>query len=53
MMRNQAGLVPRANSMIAMDGTLELRSEGKGLGARAVLTLKAAPMLREEKELAA
>jgi signal transduction histidine kinase len=42
-----------ANSMIAMEGQLDLRSEGKGHGARAVITLKAAPMLSEEKELAA
>jgi len=42
-----------ANSILAMEGTLELRSEGKGHGARAVITLKAAPMLAEEKELAA
>jgi signal transduction histidine kinase len=42
-----------ANSILAMEGTLELRSEGKGHGARAVITLKAAPMLREEKDLAA
>ncbi|MES2441389.1 MAG: CHASE4 domain-containing protein [Pseudomonadota bacterium] len=41
------------NSMLAMDGTLELQSEGKGHGARAVITLKMAPMLSEEKELAA
>lgn len=41
------------NSMLAMDGTLELKSEGKGHGARAVITLKGAPMLSEEKELAA
>jgi len=41
------------NSMLAMDGTLELKSEGKGHGARAVITLQAAPMLPEEKELAA
>ncbi|MCW3845639.1 ATP-binding protein [Sphingomonas sp. LB-2] len=42
-----------ANSILAMEGTLELRSEGKGHGARAVITLKAAPMLAAEKELAA
>lgn len=41
------------NSMLAMDGTLNLKSEGKGHGARAVITLKGAPMLSEEKELAA
>ncbi|MEZ0243550.1 MAG: CHASE4 domain-containing protein [Sphingomonas sp.] len=41
------------NSILAMEGTLELRSEGKGHGARAVITLKAAPMLAAEKELAA
>jgi signal transduction histidine kinase len=32
-----------ANSMLAMDGALELQSDGKGMGARAVLTLSAAP----------
>lgn len=42
-----------ANSMLAMEGTLELRSDGKGHGARAVITLKGAPMLAAEKELAA
>jgi signal transduction histidine kinase len=42
-----------ANSMLAMEGSLELVSEGPGLGARAVITLNAAPMLTEEKELAA
>jgi signal transduction histidine kinase len=31
-----------ANSMLAMEGALELKSEGKGHGARAVITLKAA-----------
>ncbi|WP_233503482.1 sensor histidine kinase [Sphingomonas psychrotolerans] len=31
-----------ANSMLAMEGALELRSEGRGMGARAVLTLNAA-----------
>lgn len=31
-----------ANSMIAMGGSLALRSDGKGTGARAVLTLQAA-----------
>lgn len=31
-----------ANSMLAMDGTLELVSDGKGMGARAILTLGAA-----------
>jgi C4-dicarboxylate-specific signal transduction histidine kinase len=33
-----------ANSMLAMQGSLELRSDGKGQGARAVLTLGAAAM---------
>jgi len=42
-----------ANSIVAMEGTLELRSEGPGTGARAVITLKAAPMMAEAKELAA
>ena len=32
-----------ANSMNAMEGSLALESEGKGLGATAVLTLKAGP----------
>ena len=32
-----------ANSMLAMEGSLELQSDGKGMGARAVLTLRAAP----------
>lgn len=31
-----------ANSMLAMDGALEVRSNGKGLGAKAILTLGAA-----------
>jgi signal transduction histidine kinase len=31
-----------ANSMLAMDGALELQSDGKGMGARAVLSLGAA-----------
>jgi signal transduction histidine kinase len=37
-----------ANSMIAMGGTLELQSDGKGIGARAVLTLEAAPAAADE-----
>ncbi|MDT8759689.1 ATP-binding protein [Sphingomonas psychrotolerans] len=37
-----------ANSMLAMDGSLELQSDGKGLGARAVLTLRAAPAAMAE-----
>jgi signal transduction histidine kinase len=41
-----------ANSMLAMDGALELQSDGKGLGARAVLTLSPAPLAAAE-ELAA
>jgi signal transduction histidine kinase len=41
-----------ANSMVAMDGTLEVQSDGKGRGARAVLTLGAAPVADVE-ELAA
>jgi len=32
-----------ANSMLAMDGALNLQSDGKGRGARALLTLGAAP----------
>ena len=32
-----------ANSMLAMDGTLELISDGKGMGAKAVLTLVPGP----------
>ena len=42
-----------SNSMLAMDGKLDLTSEGRGRGARAVLTLKTAPMLSEEADLAA
>ncbi len=42
-----------ANSMLAMEGSLELRSDGKGTGAKAVLTLGAAPILQAEKDLAA
>lgn len=42
-----------ANSMLAMEGTLELRSEGKGHGARAVITLKGSPVVASEKGLAA
>jgi hypothetical protein len=39
--------------MLAMDGSLELRSDGKGLGARAVLTLgRAAMMTASEAEAA-
>ncbi|MDF7774715.1 CHASE4 domain-containing protein [Sphingomonas sp. AOB5] len=38
-----------ANSMLAMEGTLELKSEGKGHGARAVITLKAAQVVPVEK----
>ena len=34
-----------ANSMLAMQGSLELRSDGKGQGARAVLTLGKAEMM--------
>ena len=41
-----------ANSMLAMDGTLELRSDGKGHGAKAVLTLGAAEMMKAEAEAA-
>ncbi|WP_294077369.1 CHASE4 domain-containing protein [Sphingomonas sp.] len=37
-----------ANSMIAMGGSLELRSDGKGCGARAVLTLQAAATMAED-----
>lgn len=36
-----------ANSMVAMGGGLALRSDGKGQGARAVLTLQASETLRE------
>ncbi|WP_323126184.1 ATP-binding protein [Stakelama tenebrarum] len=43
-----------ANSMVAMEGKLDLISEGKGRGARAVLTLKAATgMRKDDAELAA
>lgn len=37
-----------ANSMLAMDGTLELISDGTGMGARAVLTLVAASAAADE-----
>lgn len=37
-----------ANSMLAMDGALKLVSDGKGLGARAVLTLGSAPSATDE-----
>jgi signal transduction histidine kinase len=36
-----------ANSMVAMEGALELSSDGKGTGARAVLTLGAAAVAAE------
>ncbi len=42
-----------ANSMIAMEGALELRSEGKGHGAHAVITLKAAPAMLQDADVAA
>jgi signal transduction histidine kinase len=42
-----------ANSMLSMDGTLELRSDGKGYGARAVLTLKRSTPASSNEELAA
>lgn len=42
-----------ANSMLAMEGALELRSDGKGTGARAVLTLGAASLAEGAKGLAA
>jgi len=35
-----------ANSMIAMGGSLALRSDGKGTGARAVLTLQASDVVK-------
>lgn len=35
-----------ANSMVAMGGSLALRSDGRGTGARAVLTLQAADMAK-------
>ena len=41
-----------ANSMLAMDGALELQSDGKGMGAKAILRLAAAP-LADAEELAA
>lgn len=41
-----------ANSMLAMDGALEVQSDGEGLGARAILTLGAAA-LTQSKHLAA
>lgn len=40
-----------ANSMVAMEGALRLESEGRGRGAAAILTLKAAPV--QAVELAA
>ncbi|MFZ5746872.1 MAG: CHASE4 domain-containing protein [Pseudomonadota bacterium] len=42
-----------ANSMGAMQGRLDLRSDGRGTGARAVLTLKAAPDMSASAGLAA
>ncbi|WP_245646863.1 sensor histidine kinase [Sphingomonas soli] len=42
-----------ANSMLAMEGALELRSDGKGTGARAILTLGRASMMRESDSEAA
>ncbi|MEI9852583.1 MAG: CHASE4 domain-containing protein [Sphingomonas sp.] len=42
-----------ANSMVAMQGSLELMSEGKGSGARAVLTLQAVPAMAADAEMAA
>ncbi|WP_375381250.1 CHASE4 domain-containing protein [uncultured Sphingomonas sp.] len=40
-----------ANSMVAMEGSLRLESEGRGCGATAILTLRAAPA--QEHALAA
>ncbi|MCP3728927.1 ATP-binding protein [Sphingomonas sp. MG17] len=37
-----------ANSMLSMGGSLTLKSEGKGYGARAVLTLQASDAMRAE-----
>ncbi len=42
-----------ANSMIAMQGALALDSDGKGTGARAVITLPAAPGMAQGEEMAA
>jgi len=42
-----------ANSMGAMEGSLDLQSDGKGKGAKAILTLKAAKGIAEAEELAA
>ncbi|RYD65680.1 MAG: HAMP domain-containing protein, partial [Sphingomonadales bacterium] len=42
-----------ANSMLAMEGSLELRSDGKGNGARAILTLGTAEMMTASKAKAA
>ncbi|MES2987581.1 MAG: CHASE4 domain-containing protein [Pseudomonadota bacterium] len=42
-----------ANSMLAMEGTLELRSDGKGSGARAILTLGHAEVMTAAEEIAA
>lgn len=37
-----------ANSMLAMGGSLTLKSEGRGFGARAVLSLQASAAMRED-----
>ncbi len=42
-----------ANSMLAMNGSLELRSDGKGQGARAILTLGLAKVMTASEEIAA
>ena len=42
-----------ANALGAMQGKLELRSDGPGTGARAVLTLQAAGEMRDSEDLAA
>ncbi|RYE00519.1 MAG: HAMP domain-containing protein [Sphingomonadales bacterium] len=42
-----------ANSMLAMEGALELRSDGKGSGARAILTLGRAKMMTASESEAA
>ena len=42
-----------ANSMVAMEGSLRLESEGPGRGATALLTLKAAETATSATELAA
>jgi len=42
-----------ANSLQTMDGSLMLKSEGRGFGARAILTLPAAPAVQVGEDIAA